>query len=229
MYVRRSRSRAAARQRFHRAAKPVSASAQSSRRNCSAAAARPVLEERLQPGAIERHRLAGRGAAPRPASRPAAPCRDRRSPELADAGRRGEQQRRRHRREAGRSDIEHPRDYEPFAPVAKNSARRTRPSSELRRPRPSRRGLTVGLIQRDAVAAARLRLVERLVGEADDVGGVLDGRVGQRRDADADGHRDVRALVDERWPSTASRMRSPTTCAWLGSEPRQMTANSSPP
>ena len=34
----------------------------------------------------------------------------------------------------------------------------------------------VGLVQRHAVAAAVLRFVERLVGEADDVVGVLDGR-----------------------------------------------------
>src|SRR5262249_35916140 len=54
------------------------------------------------------------------------------------------------------------------------------------------------LMDRDAVAAAVLRLVERLVGPGDQVGGVLDGRVGQGGDADADGDGDGRPLVDER-------------------------------
>src|SRR6185312_1960595 len=53
------------------------------------------------------------------------------------------------------------------------------------------------LIHRDPVPPAVLALVERLVGVRDQVGGVLHGRVGHPRHADADRDRDVRPFVHE--------------------------------
>ena len=142
------------------------------------ACAAPLSKNGVQPARCRR-RPACRPARRRRRPRGRRPGRDRRSPELAARAAAARTKSRRHGDEQPTRARRHRlKDYEPFDPHLQNNARqkpcRVNSSPSRRGPRSAEAAHFSGCVQRDAVAAGVLRFVERLVGEGDDVVGVLD-------------------------------------------------------